>query len=1209
LKRFVPPSRYIRESKQLKAPDEHLTSGQIAQFADRDRFEITDELLAESWRRAGLHFLHCEVCQGLVESQKQIDRRLRSLKDLVVTTTQGKCPSRSEWIELAAGIAPPERITWLLDHAICCEDCSELLRCTTADFAHDVTADEETSLGELASNQLEWQKHLATRLSKHYSVLHGGDGRKKWPPSVFVWVGWAVACVAFAILTVTLLRGRDSVAKTNRLLARAYADSRPFDFRIVESEYGPVRLQRGNTREEAPPLLEARVALNRLRTSHEDDPEFLLAQGRAELLAMNLSSALSTLKRARELRPQSTAVLVDLASANAELADTGVTENYETALELLDEAMRQNPSDLIALFDRAIVYERLQSYPLAVQAWQAYLAKSPTGPWADEARKRESEDEEKLKKATEDQSPESLLRVLESTTDLSLVSAREEEFLDFAASSWIEDARTTTSRALNSLSHSNIEWNQDYWLRDLVARVPTPVFYIAAKHLAAAVQENEASDHDAALIDARQAKSEFATLQNQAGEIRAEFEETHALQRSGHAKECLAKATRLASDAKRERYSWIETDSVIEEANCTSWLGGFAAAQELLDIAGQLASQYRYPTLGLRVVGIRGSVDANMGAIRSAWSRNLAGLSEFWSGSFPPSRAYQFYSVMSTLAERAKDWCALSDFASEAASEAELTPYRYFQAISEFRFAEGAASCGEKQSASLHFEISARLFAELPATPATRLYLFDAKIRKASLDIDLGHAATALAGLRELKSQISPVDPNTLLLQYYNALGRLSRDAGDLTEASWAYSKAIETATNAAADLKTTTDRANWIEESSASYRGKVAVLLAEGNTETALDTWETYRGGRSANTSLLTPEASRVHSPVAVDVRANSSRLNGHIFISYMRSDDGLEIWAYDGTGIEHHHVAVAAAILNQTVSRFIELCSTPSSPEREILDLAHKLYGWYIAPVEERVSKSGMLTIEPDGPDWNLPFGALQDGNGQYLASKLGIAQVSSLSDWLQLREKPRISKDDSALFITNPSVSEQLAAEFPPLQGTDAETSAISEMFRRPQVLSGSNANLLSVRTSLPGTALLYFGGHADVSAQKVGLVLSGEDSSGTGPAMMSPGAFWPSLFGNLKIVVLASCSTGKKVDTNHAAESIAQSFESLGVPNVIAARWDVDSKTTSQFMQIFYKTLLSGNTVSASLQNARQSIRNQPATSHPYYWAAFAVFGRG
>ena len=94
------------------------------------------------------------------------------------------------------------------------------------------------------------------------------------------------------------------------------------------------------------------------------------------------------------------------------------------------------------------------------------------------------------------------------------------------------------------------------------------------------------------------------------------------------------------------------------------------------------------------------------------------------------------------------------------------------------------------------------------------------------------------------------------------------------------------------------------------------------------------------------------------------------------------------------------------------------------------------------------------------------------------------------------------------------------------------------------------------------------------------------------------------------VLAACSSGKRSTRNSlTSQSIAHSFQLAGVPNVIATDWDVDSRATSTYMVHFYQALLRGEPAAVAVRAAAQATINSPETSHPYYWAAFVVFGRG
>ena len=131
-----------------------------------------------------------------------------------------------------------------------------------------------------------------------------------------------------------------------------------------------------------------------------------------------------------------------------------------------------------------------------------------------------------------------------------------------------------------------------------------------------------------------------------------------------------------------------------------------------------------------------------------------------------------------------------------------------------------------------------------------------------------------------------------------------------------------------------------------------------------------------------------------------------------------------------------------------------------------------------------------------------------------------------------------------------------------------------------------------------------------SSKVGLVLA--TSHGTTNhdiAILTPKALSARELQSLSLIVLASCSTGKNPRSNQDPGSIAQAFASIGVPNVVAAQWDVDSETTSTFMKSFYQSLLTGSSVAGSLRSATKVLLAGPDSSHPYYWAAFTVFGRG
>src|SRR6185369_16534578 len=96
-------------------------------------------------------------------------------------------------------------------------------------------------------------------------------------------------------------------------------------------------------------------------------------------------------------------------------------------------------------------------------------------------------------------------------------------------------------------------------------------------------------------------------------------------------------------------------------------------------------------------------------------------------------------------------------------------------------------------------------------------------------------------------------------------------------------------------------------------------------------------------------------------------------------------------------------------------------------------------------------------------------------------------------------------------------------------------------------------------------------------------------------------------NVRLAVLSACATGKSYKGRREAHGeLVRAFLLAGVPNVVGSRWNVDSYRTGQFMEKFYAAVVSGHSISSSMQIAASEMRSRPETRHPYYWAPFGVF---
>jgi CHAT domain-containing protein len=173
---------------------------------------------------------------------------------------------------------------------------------------------------------------------------------------------------------------------------------------------------------------------------------------------------------------------------------------------------------------------------------------------------------------------------------------------------------------------------------------------------------------------------------------------------------------------------------------------------------------------------------------------------------------------------------------------------------------------------------------------------------------------------------------------------------------------------------------------------------------------------------------------------------------------------------------------------------------------------------------------------------------------------------------------------------------------------EAKDVANMFSHPFLLLGGKATLSNVEARLPEAEVFHYVGHAISDFAREGLLLASSDQTGQATIWGSE-QIKDGLFTRSKLVVLAACSTGKSYyDRRESHGEFVRTVLAAGVPHVVASRWDVDSEATGTFMDHFYLALLSGKSVSAALQVAATDLQSVSSTQHPYYWAAFAAFGR-
>src|SRR5579864_4955516 len=206
-------------------------------------------------------------------------------------------------------------------------------------------------------------------------------------------LGILTAILSVAIWSVWRSR---SISDVDRLLANAYAERRVLDLRIPHAK-PPAQVERGIAGRSLSEQPEALVSVYALIFSHlkrdPDNPKWLLARARAQLLDLQYEPALQTLQHLLLREPSSPQIALELASAYYERAERNPSRefDYGKAIEYLSQALVKKPDDTVALFNRAVIEERLYLYEPALDDWRRLLQIEKVGPWVEEALKRQQQ--------------------------------------------------------------------------------------------------------------------------------------------------------------------------------------------------------------------------------------------------------------------------------------------------------------------------------------------------------------------------------------------------------------------------------------------------------------------------------------------------------------------------------------------------------------------------------------------------------------------------------------------------------------------------------------------------------------------------------------------------------------------------------------------------------------------------------------------------
>ena len=267
-------------------------------------------------------------------------------------------------------------------------------------------------------------------------------------------------------------------------------------------------------------------------------------------------------------------------------------------------------------------------------------------------------------------------------------------------------------------------------------------------------------------------------------------------------------------------------------------------------------------------------------------------------------------------------------------------------------------------------------------------------------------------------------------------------------------------------------------------------------------------------------------------------------------------------------------------------------------------ELYKLLFSDLEEPLAKlkTTKLIVNASGILRYIPFAALYDGK-RYLVEKYQVTNVTGL-DLVRLATSTNTRQFGSmrAAVFADPDGS---------LPSGRSEGKSIAGLFANSRLFVGNQASFDEFESMIGEVNFIHLATHAvlDPNNPQKSYIQFADGKKWYYSDMMGFNVE------NVDSIALSACSTA--VSENSTSDGIeGMAFRLLGSSpsgSILASFWKVDDSATAMLMSIYYKHIV--DSVKArnaldrggALREAQLKLLRTPATSHPYYWAAFTLFG--
>ena len=260
--------------------------------------------------------------------------------------------------------------------------------------------------------------------------------------------------------------------------------------------------------------------------------------------------------------------------------------------------------------------------------------------------------------------------------------------------------------------------------------------------------------------------------------------------------------------------------------------------------------------------------------------------------------------------------------------------------------------------------------------------------------------------------------------------------------------------------------------------------------------------------------------------------------------------------------------------------------------------LYKVTIAPVAYLLEGSEEIVVVPDRSLYIVPFSALMNEKGEFVAERFRVRYTPSLTTLKLIQDSPADYHSESGVLL----VGDPAVGTLPRLPCAKKEVEMIGNILNvRP--LTGEEATKEAVLHKIHSVSLIHIAAHGEPERGHIALAPSNLEKNDFLLTMADISAVRL----RAKLVVLSCCHSGKGQIKAEGVVGIARAFLGSGARSVLASLWAVDDEATMEFMKQFYQHLVNGKSASESLHESMKWMRENPDYSEVRKWAPFVLIG--